>query len=69
MDRVRVLVSVHQGDDVGVVNLSQEGNLVPQPVLAPDAAISDGLPSTEVGGGELDAGALASVRRAKAGVA
>jgi hypothetical protein len=59
VDRVRVLVRVHQGDDDGVVDLSQEGNLVPQPVLAPDVAIGDGLDSTEVGGGELDAGALA----------
>ena len=52
-----------------MVDLSQESNLVPQPVLAPDAVISDGLHNTEVGGGELDAGALAFVRRAKAGIA
>ena len=55
MDRARVLVRVHQGDDGTVVALSQEDDLTPEPVLAPDVALGDGLDDTEVGSGEVDA--------------
>ena len=55
MDRVHFFVRVHQGDDIRVVDFFREGDLVPQPILAPDAVLGDSLDGTEVGAGEVGA--------------